>query len=72
LNYFGYGRGYLPDLLRRQNDRKAVLAHLGLEGDQLLMWDYAGIEICRPKFFVVWDERVQAIVITFRGTVVSF
>lgn len=68
INYFGFGSGLMSDFVRSKPDRKAALAHLKLKSEHLLKWDFGALELFHPNYFVCYDERTKAIVLSLRGT----
>ncbi|KAI8897503.1 hypothetical protein BC833DRAFT_649541 [Globomyces pollinis-pini] len=68
LNYFGYGK--LTDVFKLNQNKKAIINHLKIESKHLLVYDYGsnGLFNHKPAFYVVWDVKTQALVVTIRGT----
>jgi hypothetical protein len=68
VNYFGYGNGILKDLFRSSPNKKLAMEHCKIPKEHMLVWDFGHWELFRPNFFICWDERTQAIVLSVRGT----
>ena len=68
MNYFGFGTGILKDLLRLSPNKKAAIDHLKIPKEHMLSWEFGLAELYRPNFFVCWDERTNAIIVSIRGT----
>ena len=68
MNYFGYGNGILKDLLRSSPNKKIAMEHIKIPKEHMLVWDFGHWELFRPNFFICWDQKTQAIVLSVRGT----
>ncbi|RKP04277.1 hypothetical protein CXG81DRAFT_23053 [Caulochytrium protostelioides] len=68
INYCGYGRGFLRDMLRHKADAKTTREYLGIKKEDMLDWGYTGTHIFKPNYFVVHDRHVNAIVVAIRGS----
>ncbi|KAJ3168430.1 hypothetical protein HK101_011637 [Irineochytrium annulatum] len=68
MNYVGAGKGFLRDTLRAKADQKCARDHLGLGRHDMLEWEFSGTEAFKPKFFVCWDDKTKAIVVSIRGS----
>ncbi|KAJ3222083.1 hypothetical protein HK099_002737 [Clydaea vesicula] len=69
MNYCGTGRGYLRDLLQVKADKKTAIKSLGIQKEDMLVWEYGtGLEMFKPKFYIARDKKTNSIVVCFRGT----
>ncbi|KAJ3098571.1 hypothetical protein HDU97_003916 [Phlyctochytrium planicorne] len=68
MNFLGAGKGYVRDTLRPKADKKTAVDYLGIPAEDMLLWEFSGVEAFKPKFFVSWDSKTAAIVISVRGT----
>ncbi|KAI9101837.1 hypothetical protein DFS34DRAFT_433546 [Phlyctochytrium arcticum] len=67
VNYFGYGKGFMRDFFRPKMDSKTAREHLGLAREDMLVWDF-DLKLFKPQFFIARDPKLNAIVVTIRGT----
>ncbi|RKO87518.1 hypothetical protein BDK51DRAFT_27224 [Blyttiomyces helicus] len=67
LMFFGHGSAL--DLFKFKSDVKAACHHLGLERKDILVWEYSRKAICKPRFFIAHDKKLDAIVISIQGTI---
>ncbi|RKP12670.1 hypothetical protein BJ684DRAFT_11152, partial [Piptocephalis cylindrospora] len=68
LNFFGHGNGILTDSIRSHSDIRSIREFLGLEEDDLLMYDLHGRVIFRPNYYVALDRATNSIILAVRGT----
>ncbi|KAJ3111497.1 hypothetical protein HDU96_005650 [Phlyctochytrium bullatum] len=68
MNFLGAGKGYIRDTLRGKADRKTATDYLGIREEDMVVWEFAGMEAFRPKFFICYDEKTMAVVLSVRGT----
>ncbi|KAI8825752.1 uncharacterized protein EV422DRAFT_514045 [Fimicolochytrium jonesii] len=67
LNFYGRGKGYIRDTLRPKMDSKSARELLGLRKEDLLVWDFE-TELFKPQFFIARDPKLNALVVTVRGS----
>ncbi|KAJ3088224.1 hypothetical protein HK102_009254 [Quaeritorhiza haematococci] len=68
VNFSGYGKGYIRDLLRMAPHSKCAREHLGLKKEDMLAWEYSEREVYKPRFYIARDRRTNSIVLGIRGT----
>lgn len=72
LNFFGKGSGIITDSVKKDSDRKCLLQFLSLPSENLLDCELARMEVFRPSYFIAIDMHTEALILTIRGTMVSW
>ncbi|KAI9339192.1 Alpha/Beta hydrolase protein [Zopfochytrium polystomum] len=68
MNLFGAGNGYFRDSLRPQADKKTALDYLNMKEEDMIEFEYHGIEVFKPKYFLCVDHSTESLILCFRGT----
>lgn len=72
LNFIGKGNGIFSDAIRSQSDALSICEHLNLCKDDLLAYEFRTAAAFRPSYFIARDRKLNAIVLSIRGTMVSW
>ncbi|KAI8992179.1 hypothetical protein BDF20DRAFT_848787 [Mycotypha africana] len=72
LNFIGKGNGILSDAVRAQSDALSICEHLEIPKDDLLAYELRTGAAFRPSYFIARDRKLNAIVLSIRGTMSTF
>lgn len=70
LNFIGKGNGIFSDAVRSQSDALSIIEHLGIPKEDLLAYEFRANAAFRPSYFIARDRKLNAIVLSIRGTMV--
>lgn len=71
LNFIGKGNGIFSDAVRSQSDALSIIEHLEIPKEDLLAYEFRTNAAFRPSYFIARDRKLNAIVLSIRGTMVS-
>ncbi|CEP10330.1 hypothetical protein [Parasitella parasitica] len=72
LNFIGKGNGIFSDAVRSQSDALSIIEHLEIPKEDLLAYEFRANAAFRPSYFIARDRKLNAIVLSIRGTMSSF
>ncbi|KAI9483982.1 MAG: hypothetical protein EXX96DRAFT_560377 [Benjaminiella poitrasii] len=72
LNFIGKGNGILSDAVRAQSDALSICEHLDIQKKDLLAYELRTSAAFRPSYFIARDRKLNAIVLSIRGTMSTF
>ncbi|KAI8356694.1 hypothetical protein EDC96DRAFT_515203 [Choanephora cucurbitarum] len=72
LNFIGKGNGYISDAVRSQSDALSICEHLGIPKEDLLAYELRTGAAFRPSYYIARDRKLNAIVLSIRGTMSTF
>ncbi|KAI8992628.1 hypothetical protein BDB01DRAFT_832918 [Pilobolus umbonatus] len=72
LNFIGKGNGLFSDAIRSQSDALSICEHLQINKEELLAYEFRSEAAFRPSYFIARDRKVNAIVLSIRGTMSTF
>ncbi|RCI01462.1 hypothetical protein CU097_015948 [Rhizopus azygosporus] len=72
LNFIGKGNGIFSDAVRAQSDALSICEHLNLNKEDLLAYELRTGAAFRPSYFIARDRKLNAIVLSIRGTMSTF
>lgn len=70
LNFIGKGNGIFSDAVRSQSDALSIIEHLEIPKEDLLAYEFRANAAFRPSYFIARDRKLNAIVLSIRGTMV--
>lgn len=70
LNFIGKGNGIFSDAVRAQSDALSICEHLNIPKEDLLAYEFRTGAAFRPSYFIARDRKLNAIVLSIRGTMV--
>lgn len=71
LNFIGKGNGIFSDAVREQSDALSICEHLNIDKQDLLAYELRTGAAFRPSYFIARDRKLNAIVLSIRGTMVQ-
>ncbi|KAI9365130.1 hypothetical protein BD770DRAFT_468825 [Pilaira anomala] len=72
LNFIGKGNGIFSDAVRAQSDALSICEHLDIPKEDLLAYEFRTGAAFRPSYFIARDRKLNAIVLSIRGTMSTF
>ncbi|GAA5807175.1 hypothetical protein MFLAVUS_000529 [Mucor flavus] len=72
LNFIGKGNGIFSDAVRAQSDALSICEHLNIPKEDLLAYEFRTGAAFRPSYFIARDRKLNAIVLSIRGTMSTF
>ncbi|CAO3694047.1 unnamed protein product [Rhizopus stolonifer] len=72
LNFIGKGNGIFSDAVRAQSDALSICEHLEIDKQDLLAYELRTEAAFRPSYFIARDRKLNAIVLSIRGTMSTF
>ncbi|KAL0139300.1 hypothetical protein V8B55DRAFT_1522709 [Mucor lusitanicus] len=72
LNFIGKGNGIFSDAVRSQSDALSIIEHLEIPKEDLLAYEFRTNAAFRPSYFIARDRKLNAIVLSIRGTMSTF
>ncbi|EPB86325.1 hypothetical protein HMPREF1544_06864 [Mucor circinelloides 1006PhL] len=72
LNFIGKGNGIFSDAVRPQSDALSIIEHLEIPKEDLLAYEFRTNAAFRPSYFIARDRKLNAIVLSIRGTMSTF
>ncbi|KAI9264777.1 hypothetical protein BY458DRAFT_438129 [Sporodiniella umbellata] len=72
LNFIGKGNGLFSDAVRAQSDALSICEHLNIAKEDLLAYELRTGAAFRPSYFIARDKKLNAIVLSIRGTMSTF
>ncbi|KAI8073401.1 uncharacterized protein B0P05DRAFT_548350 [Gilbertella persicaria] len=72
LNFIGKGNGYISDAVRSQSDALSICEHLQIPKEDLLAYELRTGAAFRPSYYIARDRKLNAIVLSIRGTMSTF
>ncbi|KAI8646425.1 hypothetical protein BD408DRAFT_410209 [Parasitella parasitica] len=72
LNFIGKGNGIFSDAVRSQSDALSIIEHLEIPKEDLLAYEFRANAAFRPSYFIARDRKLNAIVLSIRGTMSTF
>ncbi|KAG1105936.1 hypothetical protein G6F59_004551 [Rhizopus arrhizus] len=72
LNFIGKGNGIFSDAVREQSDALSICEHLNIDKQDLLAYELRTGAAFKPSYFIARDRKLNAIVLSIRGTMSTF
>jgi hypothetical protein len=72
LNFIGKGNGIFSDAVRSQSDALSICEHLDIPKEDLLAYELRTSAAFRPSYYIARDRKLNAIVLSIRGTMVMY
>lgn len=71
LNFIGKGNGIFSDAVRDKSDALSICEHLNISEEDLLAYELRTSAAFRPSYYIALDKKLNAIVLSIRGTMVN-